>query len=325
LQLASQAVDANNTTDDPFRKLVTEMEPLHAIDAAQRLMGNDPAVEEMEAAPFAVLNGTADEEMTSPMLVDDMNSGADDGNESRSTLANSLFERIQLQKNQQGTPLQPNQRSNTQYNPVNSTAQPSEGPFGHPMTEDVNYSYSEQPSSQEFMQIKVPQYSSSPRLDPYDTGATGATDYKSKMMGVLSSVGSVANTAARGAVSGTKQIYSNIANMNNNNSTVASNSGGMVNEMDYQRRSLLMDPHDLEDRVVPVSAPPPSVAPKPVGMIGGLEEGSNADLVRNQGYSMVGYAHQFVVDVKDLFLAAPPYVKVLVVGLFVLISWLLFF
>jgi len=301
------------------------MEPLHAADAARRLMGNDSVNEEMETAPFAVLNGTVDEDLISPMLGENTNTSAYDGNESRSALSNSLFERIQQQKNQRSSSLQPIAKSTTQYSPANNAGEPypptasSEGPFGHPMTEDVNYSYSEQPSAQESqLQMNVPQYSSTPRPDPYDAGGT---DYKSQIMGVFSSVGSVANTA----VSGTKHIYSNIVSSKKNDSAVGSTSGGMVNEMDYQRRSLLMDPHDLEERVVPVSAPPPSVAPRPVGMIGGLEEGNNADFVRNQGYSMVGYANQFLVDVKDLFLAAPPYVKALIVGLCVLISWLLFF
>lgn len=309
-------MEANNIMEDPFinSEADGEMEPLHAADAARRLLNDGSATEELEAAPFAVLGGTADEESMAPVLGGNTNSGNFDVNGSRSALTNSLFERIQQQKNQQSSSMQPLEK-----NPATNT----EAPFGYPMTEDANYSFAEQPSTQESqVQMQVPQYSSAPRPDPY---ATGGTDYKSKMIDVLSSVGSVASIAARGAVSGTKSLYGNIMSDSGTRSGVGSNSSGKMNEMDYQRRSLLMDPHDLEERAVPVSVSPPSSSPIPTGMIGGLDQGSNTDVVRGQGYTMVGYAQQFMVDVKDLFLAAPRYVQGLVIGLFVLISWLLFF
>jgi len=309
-------MEANKIMEDPFinNESGGEMEPLHAADAARRLLSDGSATEEMEAAPFAVLGGTANEESMAPILGGNTNSGTFDTNGSRSALPNSLFERIQQQKNQQSSSMQP-----LGTNPATNT----ETPFGYPMTEDVNYSFAKNPSTQESqVQMQVPQYSSTPRLDPY---ATGGTDYKSKMIDVFSSVGSVASIAARGAVSGTQSLYGNIVSSRGTSSGVGSNSGGRMNEMDYQRRSLLMDPHDLEERAVPVSVSPPSASPIPTGMIGGLDEGSNTDVVRGQGYSMVGYAQQFLVDVKDLFLAAPRYVQSLVVGLFILISWLLFF
>jgi len=298
------------------------MEPLHAADAARRLLSNGSDIEEMETAPFAVLGGTADEESMAPVLGGNTQSGIFDENGSRSALSNSLFERIQQQKNQnqQGSSVQqPIANSSTQPNP---SASNGETPFGYPMAEDVNYAFAEPPpSTQESpMVMNVPQYSSTRTPNPYDTGGA---NYKSKMMVVLSSVGSIASTAARGAVSGTKYLYGNVVT-SRKTSSVGSTSGGRMGEMDYQRESLLMDPHDLEDRALPVSASPPLATLRPTGMIGGLDEGSNTDVVRNQGYSMVGYAQQFLVDVKDLFLAAPRYVQGLVVVLSILILWLLF-
>jgi len=293
------------------------MEPLHAADAARRLLSDGSDLDEMETAPFAVLGGTADEDSMAPVLGVNTNSGIFDDSGSRSTLSNSLFERIQQQKNQQGSSVQPLVKSVTQPNP---SASNTEAPFGYPMTEDINYSFAEPPSTSQ-VEMNVPQYSSTPRPDPY---YTGGADYKSKLMDVFSSVGSVASTAAKGAVSGTKYLYGNVVAKKKTSSAVGSTSGGRMGEMDYQRESLLMDPHDLEDRALPFSASPPSVTPKTTGMIGGLVEGSNTDVVRNQGYSMIGYAQQFLVDVKDLFLAAPRYVQCLVVGLSILILWLLF-
>mmetsp|Transcript_19273 Transcript_19273/g.22950 ORF Transcript_19273/g.22950 Transcript_19273/m.22950 type:complete len:316 (+) Transcript_19273:121-1068(+) len=314
-------MEASNATEDPFMTNLESgggMEPLHAADAARRLLSDGSDIDEMETAPFAVLGGTADEESMAPVLGGNTSSGIFDDNGSRSALSNSLFERIQQQKNQQGSSGQPLVNSSTQPNP---SASNTEEPFGYPMTEDVNYSFAEQPSTQSQVEVNVPQYSSTRRPDPYDTGGT---DYTSTLMGVVSSVGSVASIAAKGAVSGTKYLYGNVVSNRKTSSAVGSTSGGRMGEMDYQRESLLMDPHDLEDRALPFSASPPLVTPKTTGMIGGLDEGSNTDLARNQGYSMVGYAQQFLVDVKDLFLAAPRYVQCLVVGLSILILWLLF-
>jgi len=311
-------MESNCAMEDPFivnSESGGEMQPLHAADAARRLVTNGSENEQMETAPFAVLGGTADEESMAPVMGGTTNSATFDENGSGSALSNSLFERIQQQKNQNSSSVQHFERNSPQPNHPPNT----EAPFGYPMTEDVNYSFAEPPSSRE--QLQVPQYSSTPRTDPYDTGGS---DYKSKVMDVFSTVGSAASTAAKGAVSGTKFLYGNIVSGRESSATAGLNPGNRMNEMDYQRRSLLMDPHDLEDRNEPVPAPAPLASPKPTGMIGGLEE-SNTDIGRNQESSISGYARQFFVDVKDLFLAAPRYVQGLVVGLFFLISWLLFF
>ena len=77
-------------------------------------------------------------------------------------------------------------------------------------------------------------------------------------MDVLNSMGTIASSTAKSAVNGTQYLYTNLVTKNTTSSSVtnsnvgvgATSSGGVggggMGEMDYQRESLLLDPHDLE-------------------------------------------------------------------------------
>jgi len=284
-------MDTNALTNDPFiskNESGGEFDPLHAVNSSQ--LTNDARIEETDAAPFAIMGGTAEIGSMEPIL------GEQEGNGIRN-VSNSLFERIQQQKNQHLSE-QPSAKADSQP-----------APFGYPMADDMTYATSNpMPAQQPQMQVKVPQYSATPRPDPYDNNI----NYSTKMMDVLSNMGSAAIDGAKYLAGGRL------------GPATTSTPSGRMGEMDYQRESLLMDPHDLEDRSVPVSTYEPSTETMPAGMVNGLGAERNNVAVREQGSSVGGYVTQFLVDVKDLFLSAPRHVQTIVVGIFLFITWLLF-
>lgn len=262
-----------------------------------------------------------------------------------SAMSMSLLERIQQQKKN----LQPNASAPTsapapasQLQADNLDGMNNDSPFGYPMAEDTIYSHSSSavpPSPHEHQNnpINIPNYAS-PNLapNPYDESTSSSSDFKDQMMNALWTVGSAANSAARGAYRGTKYMYQKISNKSGSNSGAGGAADAMNahrrNEMDYQRESLLMDPHDLEDRAAPFGAGSGmnmgmgmggSGSAPTNGLMGGMGSGSALMGGAQDGsYSILGYLKQFCVDIKDIFLAAPRKVQILVVVLAIFIIWL---
>lgn len=97
-------------------------------------------------------------------------------------------------------------------------------------------------------------------------------------------------------------------------------------QMDYQRESLLMDPHDLEERAN--NAPGTNSTSSSFQTSTASPSGMRAGVIRHDdsdGNSIMSYVVTFCVDMKDLFLGASRRVQIGVVALFVLIVYLLFF
>jgi len=120
-------------------------------------------------------------------------------------------------------------------------------------------------------------------------------------------------------------------------------SGEKMESMNYQRESLLMDPHDedpLAGPAIPINSDsnftinsniPPN---EQIGVTDATlkfftANSNNSRVSMDLGseveeYNMVGYMKQFLLDMKDMLLAAPRYVQSLILVMSVLILWLLF-
>lgn len=367
----------DEVTEDPFIQQHvgndSDFEPLHAIDAARRLLdtndngdglvGGDAPPPPSDPAPFAMMGGVSRPESLTPMMggagiATNTNTTGNSTNTDAATVHDnsgqmrnsSLLERIQQQKRHQPslTPIQstaptiPNAPPNVNVPPSSnnmeglsitegnySYASGSSGPSGTTTTSSTNSTSGH---------LNIPQYSSTPRPNPYDN----SSDYKDKMMTVLSAAGSVANTAAKGAVSGTKYIYNNLmsktaASGGRNGLSSMNSGGGRMGEMDYQRESLLMDPHDLENSAAAFSSSAASSnqqeqQQRPPGMrsVSGFGDGSlsfeqqSQQLETSSSNPILVSLKQFIVDMKDLFLAAPRSAQIAVISIFALIVWLLF-
>ncbi len=267
---------------------------------------------------------------------------------------NSLLERIQQQKKQQ------NNSSAAAPPPAAAPPAPAPAPasasattdFGYPMVQEGNYSTpGTTATTTTNNSVRIPEYSQAPAPNAYNpdsaynahlnhqSSSSSSTDYKDTFMNVLSAVGSAAGTVAVGAYQGTKHLYGKMTNKNTSAMGMGGGAGGHMNmmggsgnanmgEMDYQRESLLMDPHDLEDRAAmstghsttePLSS---SSMASPSGMRAGI---INANSINDTGSTFINFVKQFAVDMKDLFLGASRRVQIGVVALFVFIIWLIFF
>merc|ERR1712107_590802 len=100
----------------------------------------------------------------------------------------------------------------------------------------------------------------------------------------------------------------------------SSGGGNSMGEMDYQRESLLMDPHDLEDRAAPMSSGPTEPLSTSMSAPSGMRAGIiNANSINDGSSTCLAFVKQFAVDMKDLFLGASLRVQVGVVVLMIFI------
>ena len=120
-------------------------------------------------------------------------------------------------------------------------------------------------------------------------------------------------------------------------------SGEKMESMNYQRESLLMDPHDedpLAGPTIPINSasnftinsniPPNEQMGVTDVMLKSFTANSNNSRVSMglgaevEEYNMVGYMKQLLLDMKDMLLAAPRYVQGCILVMSILILWLLF-
>jgi hypothetical protein len=343
----ASAMEEAEIVENPFAQGAGDGEPLHALDAARRLLD-----EEEDTGINMDMNMNASTSTSTSTSISNTGAGVastqNDGLSNNNAMGNSLLERIQQQKMQQGVgtnvPVHTQPYGNiSQMSTTNAPAQvpestptpaPAPAPiseFGYPMVEEGNYSSSGNAG------VRIPEYSQVPAPSAYNTDSTtyfdyshnaqgggGATDYKGKMMSILSTVGNVAGTAASSAYNGTKSMYEKMSSKNANTglSSQRGGGGGSTREMDYQRESLLMDPHDLEDRALPIPEPAPATSTASTsGMRAGIISGSAG----NNGDSFLTYVKHFVVDIKDLFMSASTRVQIGIIVLMIFIIWLIFF
>jgi hypothetical protein len=355
--LTSVSADDENFTDTR-----------HAVDAARRLLQDDDDDFLEDDAPFVVMGGSAHSSTVASTLQPGSNSMTKNSTvPSKQPLAmndskNALLEKIQQRKMQQQNNLSSGATGNVSvpsstYSAGSKSFTSSDNNTMNRSAE-INYYTSYGPSSMATpntnpdnnnnnnIPLKVPQYSSQPRPNPYDTSSNNNVDYKEKMFDVLSTVGKAANTAAQSAVSGTQYLLSNAVKKgsggSNNKAGVGIMSSGKMSELDYQRESLLMDPHDLEDGgSAPLSTAAPTATMNNHHYNTNTQNpfvGSNS--VRNSSTGthyygtgtatsnnteMINYFRQFIADMKDFFLSSPPYAQALIVSVFLLIVWLIFF
>lgn len=325
----SSAMEDTEIVDNPFVQGGTDGEPLHASDAASRLLDNydNNNATNIDQQPLMTTESPAPAPATG-------------GN---SMMGNSsLLERIQQQKKQQQTTV-----SSTQMTGAPTTTTMNDDQFGYPMVQEGSYSTSSSgpvTATGGGGGVHIPQYSQVPAPNPYNTDSPYTTsgmtsnssdsiDYKEKFMSVLSVMGSAAGTVAKGAYQGGKVVYEKMTSKNNvQGGGIAASGGGMnnVTELDYQRESLLMDPHDLESSTTAMNfggsgggnTNSETTTTLPTGMRAGVISGNNSTSNEN---SFVTFLKQFAVDMKDLFLSASPRVQIGIVLLIIFIIWLIFF
>ena len=120
-------------------------------------------------------------------------------------------------------------------------------------------------------------------------------------------------------------------------------SGEKMESMNYQRESLLMDPHDedpLAGPTIPINSasnftinsnipPNEQMGVTDVTLKSFTANSNNPRVSMDLGaeveeYNMVGYMKQLLLDMKDMLLAAPRYVQGCILVMSILILWLLF-
>ena len=120
-------------------------------------------------------------------------------------------------------------------------------------------------------------------------------------------------------------------------------SGEKMESMNYQRESLLMDPHDedpLAGPTIPINSasnftinsnipPNEQMGVTDVTLKSFTANSNNSRVSMDLGaeveeYNMVGYMKQLLLDMKDMLLAAPRYVQGCILVMSILILWLLF-
>lgn len=227
----------------------------------------------------------------------------DDGDlsESISVKSNtSLLERIQMQKMAQSQRFTPDtsvlKGNNDELHTLNDS-----------MDEDRSYNYATSAEAD----INVPDYSYTSSRgnigNPYHEDDT--SNIQSTLFKIASTVGSAAGSVAKSAYKSTRNIVNRALNDRNANNA----RGGLnrIDEMDYQRESLLMDPHDIDD---PLST-------RTAGLRG--LDGTALNGRDQEGYSSMTYCKQMCIDMKDLFLGASRNVQIVIVLFVAFVIWLL--
>jgi hypothetical protein len=179
-----------------------------------------------------------------------------------------------------------------------------------------------------------------PRSHDPSHNTTTPTDYKTKMYHVM-------NQAGRAATTTGYQLYHNLSEFlqgpdgTKSHANSSNNSRRMTHEMDYQRQSLLMDPHDdkdlYDDPERQVSAGnisdslilDESVMNRRVNLhrtrqlqwqrlqqAGGQEDSG-------EGHNWMQDVSQCGSDLKDLYMSAPLHVQLGTVAVGMLIVWLI--
>lgn len=237
----------------------------------------------------------SDEESVSFSPVDD-----GDISESISVKSNtSLLERIQMQKMAQSQGLTSDVHDEQVYS--NETYDVDE-----PMSEERSSSYATGAGAD----LNVPDYSYTSSRgsmgNPYHEEET--SNIQGTVLNIVSSVGRAAGSMAKSAYKSTRNIVNGALNERN-----ANNARGEMNrieEMDYQRESLLMDPHDMDDSL-----------PRTAGLRG--FDGTAMNRRDTEGYSSMSFVKQMCIDMKDLFLGASRNVQIMIVLFIAFVIWLL--
>lgn len=310
------------------------------LAAAEDLLSENPN------AVSGFLNADADEEEdeSAPFAVNTLNP----------TMSNSLLERIQQQKNassSNGSSFETPAPASAAFVPEEAEAEAeAEAEFGYPPVSE-NYTYatgptlgsqSQQQQQQQPAGVHIPNYAAPQGPNPYDTSGSGSNNGGDMMNQVLSAASNVASRAYYG----TKHVMSGMMGAPPSSSggpgTRPEQGANRMHSMDYQRESLLMDPHEMEEvggighggggdggvrGFFGTSSTESNGLMGSGSGAGGMETTagtSNSSGERGLGYTMLGYLKTFCIDMKDLFLSSPRHIQAFVVVLIILISWLLF-
>lgn len=320
------------------------------LDAAEDILAENPN------AISVVLDDDDDGSESAPFaMMPSFNNNNTISDSNTATTSNSLLERIQQQKNA----MNASSSTSNSHSAILETPSPAPAPsleeeeeFGYPPIRD-DYTYSTGPTTQQQQQqqssssassVHVPNYDAPRGPNPYDTSSKRDTAFHQ----VLSVAGNVASRAYQG----TKSVVSGMMGTPPSSSQ-QQHQQHQMSSMDYQRESLLMDPHEMEESGMMGAGAGGNVGnvrgffgtsseQESNGLMGGMSgmetssmhherrDGAGATTTTSSstvvrvGYTMLGYLKTFCIDIKDLFLSSSRNVQAIVVVLVILISWLLF-
>lgn len=219
----------------------------------------------------------------------------------------SLLERIQKQKMMQQSTSSPSPRFHATI-PLPSSEE-ERNILDESEFEDSHYSY----AGNGGQNMNIPDYSSANARNNFGNVHYGdvSSDIQGGILHAFSVVGNAAGSIASGVFQGTKHLVTRA--MKHGSDSIRGDVGmNRMNEMDYQRESLLMDPHDYED-----TSSFGAGRSQPVGL-----RGYDDSMSHSRG-GMMSYIKQFCIDIKDLFLASSRNVQIGTIIFFVFLIWLL--
>lgn len=244
---------------------------------------------------------------------------SNDASQRSNSVGASLLERIQQQRHQQNSAVPPftcqSQQRGNLSGPDEHIQAPasSENPFGYPMVEDNNVFTSSVPNPGPTgnVNMNIPDYATSSNLP--NSYEASDLDYKEKLFSFVSAAGNLTKSAAKGIYRGTTTLYGNIMNRSSNG--LVSQQERMA-EMDYQRQSLLLDPHEVEDGV-------PNTSSMDARFGTGFDiDNQHLNSADSGRHPLLDYGKQFCVDLKDIFLGLSRRAQVFVILFLVFIIWL---
>lgn len=219
----------------------------------------------------------------------------------------SLLERIQQQKMQsKGNTSTASSIANEPESSMSLTESASRNDAQVYEEETYNFGIGGSEAENSNPLMNIPDYAASINRGHTHQVYTNA-DVKDQFFSVMSTVGNGMTTAGKGIYRGSKYLYNNIMNKRQSNSY----NGDRMAEMDYQRQSLLLDPHEVEDGAF---APPTTTG------LGGGSDGLSSH--SSNGHPILAYMKQFCIDMKDIFMGLSPNMKLFVIAFVAFLIWL---
>jgi hypothetical protein len=177
----------------------------------------------------------------------------------------------------------------------------------------------------------IPDYSASDNIrndhySSYNEDSSGS-DHRAgyQLLSALTTVGNAVGFMAKSVFYGTRNLYNTVIIRNNNRQSQGSifTSQQRMHEMDYQRESLLLDPHEVED-----GSFLPMENASPLGLNAMRMMGSSNNVVVSststgrRHHPLIGCLSQFCVDVRDIFMGLSRNKKLAVIAFVAFLLWL---
>uniref|UniRef100_A0A7S2SLC1 Uncharacterized protein n=1 Tax=Eucampia antarctica TaxID=49252 RepID=A0A7S2SLC1_9STRA len=293
VDMAAPNINVNENENTDFNHHL-EFEPLHASDAARRLISNEIYVADEEVPSFAAPAAEGGN-----TLLDRIRKAQQQHQQPKGSASNQVSTEFAQQGFAMEQSLESVVRSNQIPNDIQSTQPPQDVSI---MEENVNQQQPFQPDTYSYATpgtnpIMPPMYS------PVSRNHT--TPSSTKVMDILSSVGTIAGNAATYTLRKGQKLVNTLTSSDDRQTQSLLTTNHDINVENNGNRTRATVGNPIEDVVSATNTmQPPS------------SETSN--------YNMREYFQQFLTDMMSLFMASPWFVKIAVVFLVLLFFWLLY-